>query len=110
MELVGSGDAVSMGVGPRMPSRSLEPGAPQPEPGWESFLTRFETAYRTELEAFLPVARSEAPSPCTARDGLQAMRIAIAATRSAAEGRAVRVADIVAGAGAATAATSDKGR
>jgi myo-inositol 2-dehydrogenase/D-chiro-inositol 1-dehydrogenase len=94
MELVGSGDAVSMGVGPRMPSRSLEPDAPPPAPGWESFLTRFEVAYREELRAFIPVARGEAPSLCTARDGLAAMRIAVAATRSVAEHRAVELTTI----------------
>jgi myo-inositol 2-dehydrogenase / D-chiro-inositol 1-dehydrogenase len=94
MELVGSGDAVSMGVGPRMPSRSLEPDAPPPVRGWASFLTRFETAYRQELQAFIPVARGEAPSLSTARDGLAAMRIAVAATRSVAERRAVELATI----------------
>jgi myo-inositol 2-dehydrogenase/D-chiro-inositol 1-dehydrogenase len=95
MELVGSKDAVSMGVGPRTPSRSLEPEAVEGDTGWDSFLTRFEPAYRAELEAFIPVARGEAPSPCTARDGLEAMRIAIAATRSRQEGRPIRIADVV---------------
>jgi myo-inositol 2-dehydrogenase/D-chiro-inositol 1-dehydrogenase len=94
MELVGSGDAVSVGVGPRTPSRSLEPDAPPPVAGWESFLTRFEPAYKAELGAFMAVARGEAPSLSTARDGLAAMRIAAAATRSVAEGRAVELATI----------------
>ncbi len=94
MELVGSGDAVSMGLGPRTPSRSLEPDAPPPAAGWESFLTRFEPAYKAELGAFMAVARGEAPSLSTARDGLAAMRIAAAATRSVAEGRAVELATI----------------
>lgn len=110
MEVVGSRDAVSVGVGPRMPSRSLEPGAAEPGPGWESFLTRFETAYRNELEAFIRVARGELPSPCTARDGLEAMRIAVAATRSLREGRPVRVADVVGQPGSALAANGRKGR
>jgi len=95
MELVGSRDAVSVGVSPRTPSRSLEPDAPSPGVGWESFLTRFERAYRAELAAFLPVARGERPSPCTARDGLEAMRIAVAATRSARQRAPVLVADVV---------------
>jgi myo-inositol 2-dehydrogenase/D-chiro-inositol 1-dehydrogenase len=94
MELVGSRDAVSMGLGPRTPSRSLEPDAPTAEAGWDGFLTRFEPAYRAELEAFLPFARGETASPCSARDGLQAMRIAIAATRSRRERRPVRLAEI----------------
>jgi myo-inositol 2-dehydrogenase/D-chiro-inositol 1-dehydrogenase len=94
MELVGSGDAVSIGLGPRTPSRSLEPGAPVGETGWDGFLTRFEPAYRAELEAFLPFARGETDSPCAARDGLEAMRIAIAATRSRQERRPVRIEEI----------------
>jgi myo-inositol 2-dehydrogenase/D-chiro-inositol 1-dehydrogenase len=96
MELVGSGDAVSIGVGPRTPSRSLEPGAPAADHGWDGFLTRFEPAYRAELEAFLPFARGETDSPCTARDGLEAMRIAIAATLSRREHRPVRIEEITA--------------
>jgi myo-inositol 2-dehydrogenase/D-chiro-inositol 1-dehydrogenase len=94
MELVGSRDAVSMGVTSRTPTRSLEPGAIAAETGWDGFLTRFEPAYRAELEAFLPFARGETASPCTARDGLEAMRIAIAATRSRRERRPIRVEDI----------------
>jgi myo-inositol 2-dehydrogenase/D-chiro-inositol 1-dehydrogenase len=112
MELVGSRDAVSMGVGPRTPSRSLEPDAPAPEPGWDSFLTRFEPAYRAELEAFLPFARGETDSPCTARDGLEAMRIAVAATRSTRERRSVRIEEIaveLAGSAAPTVSDARKG-
>ena len=59
-----------------------------------SFLTRFEAAYRAELLAFLRVARGEAESPCTARDALEAMRISVAATRSRAEHRPIRVSDV----------------
>lgn len=95
MELVGSLDAVSVGLGPRTPTRSLEPGGPDFGTGWDSFLTRFEPAYRAELATFLRVARGEIASPCTADDGYQAMRIAVAAGRSLAENRPVKVATIV---------------
>lgn len=94
MELVGSGEAVSIGLGSHTPTRSLADDALELEEGWTGFLQRFEPAYRAEIEAFLPVARGEAPSPCTARDGYEAMRIAIAATRSLREGRAVRLDDV----------------
>ena len=94
MELVGSGDAVSIGIGPKMPSRSLEADAPPMEAGWDGFITRFESAYRAELGAFIPFARGETASPCTARDGFEAMRIAIAATRSRQERRPVRLDEI----------------
>jgi myo-inositol 2-dehydrogenase / D-chiro-inositol 1-dehydrogenase len=95
MEIVGSRDAVSVGLGPRTPTRSLEPDGPDFGPGWDSFLTRFEPAYRAELSAFMGVARGDARSPCSPDDGYQAMRVAIAATRSMAEGRVIKVADIV---------------
>jgi myo-inositol 2-dehydrogenase/D-chiro-inositol 1-dehydrogenase len=90
MEIVGSNDAVAVGLGANTPLRSLESDAPpMPGPAWTTFLTRFEPAYRAELLAFLRVARGEIPSPCTARDGLEAMRISVAATRSRLEHRPV---------------------
>jgi myo-inositol 2-dehydrogenase/D-chiro-inositol 1-dehydrogenase len=95
-ELFGSRDSVSVGLGPRTPMRSLEPGVPRPPgPAWRDFLERFSDAYREELAGFLRVARGEMMSPCTARDGLEAMRVAVAATRSLREHRPVRVAEVV---------------
>lgn len=93
-ELFGSQDSVSMGLTERTPQRSLEPGAAPPVDPWQSFLTRFEEAYRQELAVFLRVAVGEIPSPCTARDGLEAMRIAVAATRSRREHRPVRLEEV----------------
>jgi myo-inositol 2-dehydrogenase/D-chiro-inositol 1-dehydrogenase len=55
---------------------------------------RFESAYAAEFVAFVTVARGEAPSPCTAADGVAAVRIAEAATRSLHEHRPVRLAEI----------------
>ncbi len=95
MEIVGSRDVVAVGLGPRTPLRSLEADAPpMAAPPWTTFLTRFEAAYRAELLAFLRVAQGEAPSPCMARDALEAMRISVAATRSRLEHRPVRLAEI----------------
>jgi myo-inositol 2-dehydrogenase/D-chiro-inositol 1-dehydrogenase len=94
-EIFGSRDSVAIGLGPRTPIRSLEPGIPPPAgPAWPDFLNRFEGAYRAELAEFLRVARGEAPSPCTARDGVEAFRVAEAATRSLGEHRPVRLAEI----------------
>jgi len=94
-EIFGSRDSVTVGLGPQTPLRSLEPGVPPPAgPAWQSFLVRFEDAYRAELAEFLRVARGEGPSPCTGRDGIEALRIAEAATRSLHEHRPVRVAEI----------------
>ncbi|MDQ3870374.1 MAG: Gfo/Idh/MocA family oxidoreductase [Chloroflexota bacterium] len=94
-ELFGSRDSVAVGLGPRAPIRSLERGVPPPEgPAWRNFLVRFESAYRDEIAAFLRVAKGEIDSPCTARDGLEAMRIAVAATRSLEEHRLVPLAEV----------------
>ncbi|MBA3779603.1 MAG: Gfo/Idh/MocA family oxidoreductase [Chloroflexi bacterium] len=94
-ELFGSRDSISVGLGPRTPLRSVDPGVDLPPgPAWTNFLVRFEDAYRAELSAFLRVAQGELPSPCTARDGLQAMRTAVAATRSFRDHRPVKVAEV----------------
>ena len=94
-ELFGSGDSVSIGLGPRTPMRSLEPGVPPPAgPAWSMFIDRFREAYENELRAFLRVARGEEKSACTARDGLEAVRVAVAATRSLKEHRPVRISEV----------------
>lgn len=94
-ELFGSRDSVSVGLGPRTPLRSVEPGVPPPAgPAWSMFIDRFTDAYREELRAFLRVARGEEESACTARDGLEALRVAIAGTRSLHEHRPVKVAEV----------------
>lgn len=95
-ELFGSNDSVAVGLDPATPIRSLEPGAEQlfHDPRHANFQERFEDAYRAELGHFLDLARGRADNPCTARDALQALRIAVAADRSAAEGRPVAMTEI----------------
>jgi myo-inositol 2-dehydrogenase / D-chiro-inositol 1-dehydrogenase len=94
-ELFGSKDSISVGLGPRTPIHSVEPGVPPPAgPAWPNFLDRFEAAYRAEFAAFVEVAAGRRSSPCTARDGVEALRIAEAATLSLHEHRPVRLADI----------------
>jgi myo-inositol 2-dehydrogenase / D-chiro-inositol 1-dehydrogenase len=94
-ELFGSGDSISVGLGPRTPMHSVEPGVPPPAgPAWADFIDRFEPAYAAEFVEFIRVARREVPSPCVARDGLAAIRIAEAATRSLHEHRPVRLEEI----------------
>jgi myo-inositol 2-dehydrogenase/D-chiro-inositol 1-dehydrogenase len=94
-ELFGSGDSISVGLGPRTPMHSVEPDVPPPAgPAWADFIDRFEPAYAAEFVEFIRVARREIPSPCVARDGLAAIRIAEAATRSLHEHRPVRLEEI----------------
>ncbi len=94
-ELFGSGDSVSVGLGPHTPMRSLEPGVPAPAgPAWSMFIDRFRGAYEEELRAFMRVARGEEESACTARDGLAAVRVAVAAARSMREHRPVQISEV----------------
>ena len=67
---------------------------PPAGPAWADFIDRFTPAYAAEFAAFIEVARGEVPSPCTARDGVAALRIAEAATRSLHEHRPVRLEEI----------------
>lgn len=94
-ELFGSGDSISVGLGPHTPMRSVEPGVSPPAgPAWRMFIDRFRDAYRAELRAFLGVARGHMVSACTARDGLEAVRVAVAAKRSLDEHRPVKLAEV----------------
>jgi myo-inositol 2-dehydrogenase/D-chiro-inositol 1-dehydrogenase len=94
-ELFGSSDSVSVGLGPRTPLRSVEPGVPPPAgPAWADFIDRFEPAYLAEFAAFVQVAQGKRPSPCTALDGVQALRIAEAATTALKEHRIVPLAEV----------------
>ncbi len=95
MELFGSRDSVAVGWDDRTPLRSIEPGVPPPPgPAYRNFQERFRPAYTAELAAFLEVARGERPSPCTADDAYQALRIAVACDRSRAEHRPVALEEI----------------
>jgi myo-inositol 2-dehydrogenase/D-chiro-inositol 1-dehydrogenase len=94
-ELFGSKDSIAVGLGPRTPIRSVEPGVePSGEPPWPNFQERFAPAYAAELAAFVRVARGDERSPCTARDGVEALRIAEAATTARVEERTVRLSEI----------------
>ncbi|MBV9390442.1 MAG: Gfo/Idh/MocA family oxidoreductase [Verrucomicrobia bacterium] len=61
---------------------------------YENFPDRFEAAYRLELEAFVRTVRErKQPAPGPA-DGLETLRLALAATRSWREQRPVKISEI----------------
>lgn len=94
-EIFGSGDSIAVGMDGRTPLRSVEPGVPAPsESGYPNFQERFLEAYRVEISRFLDLVRGEAENPCTARDALEALRIAMAADWSLAERRPVKLAEV----------------
>ncbi|MGH2446443.1 MAG: Gfo/Idh/MocA family oxidoreductase [Candidatus Limnocylindria bacterium] len=92
VELVAEGAAVSAGLSPRSPVRAVE-GSDPADP-WQGYHDRFADAYRAELRDFLACCRTAGPPASTARDGLEAMRVAVAATRSAIERRSVSLDEI----------------
>ena len=95
MELLGSGDSVVVGWDDRLPLRSIEPGGPAaPAEAYANFQQRFAEAYRAEMHAFVDVAAGRRPSPCTAEDALEAMRVAVACDRSREEHRPVRLEEV----------------
>ena len=92
IELVSDAAAITGGLSVRTPTGHADWSAPT-DP-WRGYLDRFEDAYRAELTAFLECCRGTRPPTSSARDGLEAMRIAVAATASHVEGRRVSLDDI----------------
>lgn len=58
------------------------------------FMDRYATSYLKEMEAFVDALQNGQPMPVSGWDALQATRIAVAAKRSAEEGRAVKLSEI----------------
>lgn len=95
VDVYGAKDTLAVGLDPRTPVTSVEADAPKlKSPAYPTFFVRFGDAYRAELAHFLRFARGQAPNPCTATDGMEALRLGLAATRSFREKRPVRIADV----------------
>jgi myo-inositol 2-dehydrogenase/D-chiro-inositol 1-dehydrogenase len=91
LEVFGTKDSIAVGVDERSPYRSVEPRVPPNSQGYANFMERFEAAYRAELESFVDLVRNGGESPCTLEDARAALAVAVAADRSRAERRPVRV-------------------
>ncbi len=59
------------------------------------FMERFERAYTLQLENFAENVLGGRPAPITIRDGIEALRVAVAATRACDTGQRVEVGSIV---------------
>jgi myo-inositol 2-dehydrogenase/D-chiro-inositol 1-dehydrogenase len=95
LEVFGTEDSIGVGLDGRTPLRSVEPGVPHAEtPGYRNFVERFESAYRAELAAFVAAILEGRPSSCTLQDARAALVVALAAERSCAERRPVRIEDV----------------
>lgn len=93
-EVIADRAHLSMGLTRRTPATLLDPGTVPGDVPWSGYLERFEPAYRAELEAFLAAVRGERAPTSNVRDGHEALRIAIAATRAYTERRPVAMDEI----------------
>jgi myo-inositol 2-dehydrogenase/D-chiro-inositol 1-dehydrogenase len=97
VELLTDAGHLTAGLSARTPARHLDWIAPDERErpaAWSGYLERFEPAYRAELVAFLAAARGEREPATTGRDGVEAMRVAVAATRSYVERRIVALDEV----------------
>ncbi|HEY6608934.1 MAG TPA: Gfo/Idh/MocA family oxidoreductase, partial [Candidatus Limnocylindria bacterium] len=93
VEVVAERAHLTAGLSPRTPAEHLD----WPEASgdaWTGYLERFADAYRAELVAFLGAVRGEMAPSSSARDGHEALRVAVAATRSHVEGRQVSLDEV----------------
>jgi myo-inositol 2-dehydrogenase/D-chiro-inositol 1-dehydrogenase len=92
LEVFGTNDTIGVGLDARTPIHSVEPGMrAAAQDGYGSFIERFEDAYRAELAAFVAAVAQGRPSPCSLHDARAALAVAVAAERSCAERRPVRI-------------------
>jgi len=95
LEVFGTADSIAVGVDPRSPLRSVEPGvAHAAGVGYPNFLERFAPAYRAELAAFVDAVRTGGDSPCTLDEARAALLVALAADRSRGERRPVSIEEV----------------
>ncbi len=94
MEVFGTKDSIAVGLGPRTPLRSVEPGVPRPANPYTAWIPRFGETYANEMDAFLAMVRNGEPNECTVRDARAALVIAEACTVSAREGRIVALEEV----------------
>lgn len=59
------------------------------------FMSRYTAAYAAEISAFVEAVQNGTPTPTTGHDGLMALALADAALKSVAEGRAVRLDEVL---------------
>jgi myo-inositol 2-dehydrogenase/D-chiro-inositol 1-dehydrogenase len=94
LEIFGSADSIVVGSDPRTPLRSVEPGARPAGRAYQSFLERFEHAYRAELETFVDTVIHGGTSACSLQEARAALIVATTAERSRHEHRPVPIEEV----------------
>jgi myo-inositol 2-dehydrogenase / D-chiro-inositol 1-dehydrogenase len=92
IEVLAGKDSVAVGLDPRTPLTSLEPGGPQAGPdAYPGFPQRFRRAYVNEMRVFVDVLGGHANNPSPARDSLVSLRLAEACEQSRRTGAPVHL-------------------
>ncbi|MEU3756622.1 Gfo/Idh/MocA family oxidoreductase [Streptomyces olivoreticuli] len=95
MELAGTRDQIAVGVDPRTPLVSMEPGSATDVPNpWTGFLERFHAAYQEELDTFIQVVQGKRANPCDGGEALKALLVAEACEISRRQRRPVAIAEV----------------
>ncbi|MFP7707598.1 Gfo/Idh/MocA family oxidoreductase [Trueperella sp. LYQ141] len=95
LDLAGTRGSVNVGYDARVPLVVMDDGVEfPPHAPWTDFIERFQPCYERELSAFLDMLDTHGPSPCTARDALAALYVAVACDLSRREHRPVRLEEI----------------
>jgi myo-inositol 2-dehydrogenase/D-chiro-inositol 1-dehydrogenase len=91
-EVFGSRGVV--GIGHRAINGQVSGPEPPVSPDRPFFLDRYKEAYRREVQAFVDAVLAGRPAPVGVVDGLRAVEVALAATRSAREHRPVAITEV----------------
>ncbi|MGC0417026.1 Gfo/Idh/MocA family protein [Embleya sp. AB8] len=111
IEVLGSAQSLVVGLDPRTPLTSLEPGGPQARPdAYPGFPERFARAYRNEMRVFVEVVAGRQANPSPVRDSLGSLVLAEACERSRRAGRPVDPASVPADVGIGPAAAVEVAR
>ncbi|TCO65020.1 Gfo/Idh/MocA family protein [Actinocrispum wychmicini] len=83
IEVLGSKDSLTVGLDPRTPLTSLEPGGPVVgADAYPGFPERFHRAYVNEMAVFVDVVADKVANPSPARDSLKSLALALACDKS----------------------------
>jgi myo-inositol 2-dehydrogenase/D-chiro-inositol 1-dehydrogenase len=95
IEVLGSRDSLAVGLDPRTPLTSLEPGGPVARDAYPGFPQRFHRAYVNEMAVFADVVAGRRDNPSPVRDSVISLRLALACDSSRRSGLPVRLDETV---------------
>lgn len=91
LQVFGSQNTFGAGLDEHAPITSTEPGVPAPSAPYVQFIDRFERAFRSEARAFVDLVAGTGENLTPPREGLAAIRVALAAAESLRTGERVDI-------------------